>query len=519
VIDYFKTYRLAIVIVLLTAALLRIPSLEQPFDNDCGANAYHARLITRGEPLYSTHHPAHQLPAIYYTYALAFALLGDSVWSVKAFLILWTVLTVALVYRLGRLTLGHAEGLLGALFYSVLSSHVFLFGTTAQNELFANLPRMAAVYFLVRGQIDDVSPRQHALAGFFSAVAFLFRASYLSSLFLAFFLWVMASPWQPKSRRYDHLVTQCMSLAIGFCSGLLPVFAYFGSQGLLRRFLLVFQLGVRYVKARGDTGVPVLRWFCGPFVALAFNNVVLLSFSLLAAIRIVVEVLFHEHEEERSAVSYGPSSMVIWFFLSVLVTLVSKAGFLHYFLLIVPSLSLLAARFVIRMYQDLSLRLASNSSAVARSALAIALIMALGLSTRQNARYYSSYLRYKIGRGTFEEFLLEGWPALGRILLRVQVVADYVSVRTTPLDLIYVWSDDVQLYYLADRRCAIDTIWPLSVEATGSYRRVFVPETKYIIVGEGDDLPQAAWLSESLAKDYVLEAVVQGQKIYRRVSN
>ena len=75
----------------LLVTLLRLPSLEQPFDNDSGANAYHARLIVGGEPLYGTHHPAHHMPAVYYVYALVFLLLGDSTWAVKLFLIPWTI--------------------------------------------------------------------------------------------------------------------------------------------------------------------------------------------------------------------------------------------------------------------------------------------------------------------------------------------------------------------------------------------------------------------------------------------
>ena len=92
--------------------LLRAPSLEQPFGNDEGANAYHARLISRGEPLYGSHHPAHQLPGIYYTYALAFKLLGDTLWAVKFFLILVTIVSAYLLYRLGDLALGKGTGIL-----------------------------------------------------------------------------------------------------------------------------------------------------------------------------------------------------------------------------------------------------------------------------------------------------------------------------------------------------------------------------------------------------------------------
>ena len=82
-------------------SILRLPTLEEPFDIDSGANAYHARLIFRGEPLYSTHHTAHHLPGVYYTYVLAYMIFGDSIWSVKIFLIPWTILTAFFIYKIG----------------------------------------------------------------------------------------------------------------------------------------------------------------------------------------------------------------------------------------------------------------------------------------------------------------------------------------------------------------------------------------------------------------------------------
>jgi len=91
----------------LLVILLRTPSLEQPFHNDCGAIAYHARLILRGEPLYGTHHPAHHTPAVYYAYALAFLLLGDSVLAVKLLLVVWIYATAYLMFRLGGPAAGH----------------------------------------------------------------------------------------------------------------------------------------------------------------------------------------------------------------------------------------------------------------------------------------------------------------------------------------------------------------------------------------------------------------------------
>jgi hypothetical protein len=123
--SYYQEWLIIIGLSLLVI-LLRLPSLDHPFDNDSAANAYHARLIVQGEPLYGLHHPAHHLPGVYYTYALAFSLLGDNVWAVKFLLLGWTIATVYLLYRLGSLLIDW-----GAQFFTPFSRRTFGCGATA----------------------------------------------------------------------------------------------------------------------------------------------------------------------------------------------------------------------------------------------------------------------------------------------------------------------------------------------------------------------------------------------------
>jgi hypothetical protein len=56
-IPYYREWLIVIGLSLLII-LLRLPSLEHPFDSDSAANAYHARLIWRGELLFIWHSPS-----------------------------------------------------------------------------------------------------------------------------------------------------------------------------------------------------------------------------------------------------------------------------------------------------------------------------------------------------------------------------------------------------------------------------------------------------------------------------
>jgi hypothetical protein len=78
------------------------------------------------------------------------------------------------------------------------------------------------------------------------------------------------------------------------------------------------------------------------------------------------------------------------------------------------------------------------------------------------------------------------------------------------------------LYYLADRRCAVDIIWPDRLETpvmpgglAGTQRRLLARTTKLIVVA-WDNPPD--WLRQGLAEHYELTQVIAGRKVYQRTA-
>lgn len=507
--------------------LLRFPSLEQPFDNDGGAHAYHARLILAGEPLYGSHHPGHHLPGIYYTYALALLLLGDSVWAVKFFMLLWTVAAVYLLYRLGALAINQQAGLLAAVFLAILSSHLWLWGTTAGREQFANLPRIAAVlvlFYLVRTKGADW---RFMFVGLLGAVAFLFKAVYLSPLVLAGITLAVewwrqreyAGSWRAAFRRAGWM-------SAGFLLGILPVLLHFAWLGLWSRFTLVFTLGQGYVQQH-NVDTPLLLWPIYPLFGLWFNNGALLILGLAGFFIILVGLPRvwraatarqpGPPSKSASGRHFFPVYICIWLILSYLEGNVTAVLYLHYYLLLVPPLALLAAYFLVEFWQRACQLPARPTRTVARLALMGTFVLVLAVSVANNATFYNRYVLYKSGLATFETFVTEGWPGIGPQIWTAYEVANYVAERTTTDDRLYYWSDNAQLYYLANRRSALDVIWPIHAGATAPYQRIFEPSTKYVILGEVDNLERPDWLYSELGGRYVLETVIQEQEIYRRV--
>jgi 4-amino-4-deoxy-L-arabinose transferase-like glycosyltransferase len=509
---------LIVVGLTLLVILLRWPSLEQPFDNDSGANAYHARLIGRGEPLYSTHHPAHHLPGVYYTYALAFFLFGDSVWSVKFFLIFWTIIIVYLIYHLGIMMSGKAMGVTAAIFYALLSSHVWLWGTTAQIELFANLPRVATVYCLFHLLVRPKQSWLYFLVGLFSLTAVMFKAVYFSPLALGL-LTILYQGWPARAITGAWWLTlqRGLWLGLGFFLALLVVLAYFGALGLLSNLFLAFLLGQKYVHLYNISSVDLGNWLLYPFSGLAVNNALLLIYSLTAGLMIAIE-LWRNRSCIKNHKLVLAGYVVIWYILSFMEASASRIPFFHYYLLMIPSLALLVAWFIFKVFSDIQPYFSGKHPVAAIWLLILLFVLPLTLSVNQNFNYYSQYIQYKLGWADYQSFLLTAQGIIGPDFPQVQKLADYVQRHSLATDRLYYWSESMQLYYLADRRAPIEIIWPLYVEAMGPYQRIFGPQTKYIIVSRSNRIPPPVWLYPQLAQQYHLEIVIEDQEIYRRAN-
>ncbi len=498
--------------VFIIAILLRLPALDMLIDNDGGARAYHARLILAGDPLYGTHHTGHHLPAIYYTYALAMAAFGDSAWAIQFLLLLWTLPTVYFLYRLTfELTEDWATAVLAALFYAILSAHVQLWGQTAETELFANLFRIMALWLLVVLLKRQRPAWQFMGVGLLAAGAFLYKPVYLSPLALAgLALLITWSRRRSKGDSWQWLWRCSGATALGFLTGLLPVLLYFVSEGLWERLLLVFTLGQSYGAANSlnpEVASGAVRWLLYPLLplyGLGINNAFLLIFSLAAALLILINKALR-----RSPLLW----LLIWYLLSFVEAGINLELFAHYYLLIVPSLAVLAAWFIRKLYRDL---LAANKGFWATAVLSTLLVIALGISAWENSMYWWHYLRYKTGSASLEDFVESGWPGFGARLTRVSDLANFVATETEPDENVYYWSEDVQLYYLAERRPPIDMIWPIDIAATGPPQRVFARQTSLIVVDERREPTPPDWFLAQLAANYVLEAEFDEQLIYRR---
>lgn len=490
--------------------LLRLPGVPQPFDNDSGAIAYHARLINEGLPLYGEHHPGHHMPGAYYAFAAAFRLLGDGVASIKIALIPWTLLVVWLVYRTGALLFDRSTGIAAAVFCALLGSHVKLLGLTGEIELWANLPRALGVYLVVLALVGRERGWLWGLVGLTGAWALAFKAVYVTPLAVGGGVAAVEFLRHRAERGAAAvLLRRSVWMMLGLLAGAAPIVGYFAAVGLLDRFLLVFRMGQDYVAFRGhDAGW--LTMLTLPILGLRRINAAVLLLGLAGFFGMLAGRLRSLHPRRPTY------PLALWLFVSVLEAGVTRVSFSHYPLLVVPALSLTAAPPALAGYRRLRERLQRRAPALRTAALALVVAAVLLVGYHRNLRLMGYWVGYRAGLVDYETYLVGGWNK-GADLLRVQRLADYVEAATAPEDRIYYWSGDLQLYYLSRRRCASEFIWPIEAEPTGAREQILSPATAYILVGHNRYAPVPDWLEAGLARDYVLETVIEDQRIYRRL--
>lgn len=490
--------------------LLRIPSLDEPLDNDSGAVAYHARLILHGEPLYSTHHTGHHMPGAFYTYALAFMLFGDQQFAPKMLLLPWTILVCWVLYYLGRKVSGEGTGVIAAVFFALISSQVMLKGMTGEPELFANLPITFAIALIILLLIKKSSSWLWLWVGVLSALAVIYKVVNLAPLATAG-ITILADFWEKhhmpgESRKF---LERMIWLGIGFAIPILGMVAYFAQHGLLSRFLLIFSLGLKYVQEFSDLVQPLpLPPLIGfPIFLMSFNNIVLLVIGLVAALRMF-----------RNKVKLSPPDLAIrvalisWLLLSFVEAGINRVGLAHYVLLIVPALSFFAALEINGIYLQMR---EQSSQKKARILAGGMLSLVLLNSVITNRSIYVHEAAYRLGKETYEQSLAER-PGAGEFYLKIKPVAEYIRSHTAPEDLVYYWGTDAQFYYLAERRCALEFIWPYYATSSKNLENIFASQTKYIILASVEEQPRPIWLINGMSKDYHYETSIQGIEIYQR---
>lgn len=502
----FQTAKKSLIFLLLLGVfvvLVRLPSLGV-FDKDSGAIAYHARQILEGQPLYSTHHPIHHLPGAYYTYAAIFALLGDRFTSVKLALIFWIWLNAGVIYLIGRKAGTSLGGGLASLFFVLATALPTLHGDTAEIEQFANLPLSLTI--LTAGYIlaERKPERWYLVAGILGGISFLYKATYLHSLAAVGITLLIETILLRDRSAWSALFKAGFYALAGFAAALAIVAVYFAAIGVWPRLMLVFQFGTSYV-SRLDS--PVDNILLIPLFLVARANPALTVIGLVGLVQALRRTgVTNKREQASGSVRL---MLAVWLVMSVTAAGVSRLPFVYYGLLVIPALSLLAGTEIGQLWERSRYE---RPLAWVAGLLVVAILFNGVILSRQ---YFSAYLQFRLGNISEAAYLREG-PTMGEAHLNSMEVAAFLRTHSNSDDLIFVWSDNVQIYYFAGRRTPADMLWPHYLDET-AISQALSKKPLYVIVAPKIvfNVP-IDFLLQEISDDYSLETVIGGLQIFRR---
>ena len=486
------------VILALLVAVLRLPSLNLILDTDSSQNAFFARQLLRGENLYDKFHPGYHLPGIFYTFLLAFKLFGDNPVAPKLLLFAFMSVSAWLIFLMGRAFFNELAGILGAIFYILGSSQLYLAGMTVDREHFANLPLIVTM-FLVLILIKKKAPViQFGWVGVLGAICILYKIIFIGPL-AAGGAAILINAWLEKGElgTGKKLISRLGIVALGLILPLALVGGYYASIGLWQRLMLVFPLGFSYVN---DSSMLVIfpKPFGFPLFMVAMNNIALLVFGLFGTYRLIRRAF-----PLRTLENLTDFTLALWLIISFALAGFRGGGFPHYPLITIPPLALMGGVEISLNYQRWRIK-SSSKQAMLGAAIMTALIV-----FNFFWRNYDLYRLYLPGshdqKASFQSQQTQE-----------QAVIDYIKSHTTSDDFIYVWSVNSQLYYYADRLPPPDMQGFTYVSNTGRSERIFNPRIKYVVVDDMKIFSRPQWLLDGLERSYLLETVINGMEIYRR---
>jgi len=150
---YQNVFRLALWLLfgatLVAVTWARIRLLGLPLERDEGEYAYTGQLLLQGIPPYKLAYSM-KFPGTAASYALLMSIFGDTTTGIHLGLIVINLVTVGLIFFLGRYLLSELAGLAAAAAYGVISLMPYVLAQAAHATHFVVLPAIAGTSILLR---------------------------------------------------------------------------------------------------------------------------------------------------------------------------------------------------------------------------------------------------------------------------------------------------------------------------------------------------------------------------------
>ena len=438
----FRVVAWTLFVATLTAVMwARIRLAGLPLERDEGEYAYSGQLLMHGIPPYRLAYSM-KFPGTSVVYALVMSIFGDSSKGIHLGLVLINLVTVGLILFLGRNLLGQVAGVMAAAAYSVLSLMPYVLGSAAHATHFVVVFAVAGVLLLARA-LHRQSKALIFASGCLFGFALLVKQPGL--LFIVFgSVYLFNRDWRAQLSTQNIVFRNLLFLS-GAAAPLLVAFVALWNAGVFGKFWF---WTINYASQYGRQ-VPI--WEGLQIFVDHFGTAIGTAWPIWAAAAVGFVVCI-----VSPSLRVRADFLLTFAFFSVLAVC---AGFYfrpHYFILLLPAVSLLAGAAAVWAINAARIR-AHNL----RSFVLILFAVCLAWPLWSEADFFferplAEANRMINGTNPFPESVKIG---------------EYIRAQSTPSDTIAVLGSEPQIYFYSKRHSATGYIYTYGLMEPQPYAR------------------------------------------------
>jgi hypothetical protein len=418
---------------------IRIRLLGIPLERDEGEYAYAGQLILQGIPPYNLAYNM-KFPGTYAAYAAIMSIFGQTITGIHLGLLLVNLATIVLVFLLGRQLVNSVAGLTAGMSYAVLSVSPSVLGFAGHATHFVLLPVLGGTLVLLN------TTKRPAFRWLFAS-GVLFGLGVLMKQPAAFFALFGAAYLVSNDLHHRFRLEKILQRTLIFSAGvILPLgitCLLLWSIGVFGRFWF---WTIDYARQYGSQ-VPFSQ--ASRFFFYSAKEVIAACWPIWALAGIgLVATLWERRSRPVAAFLLG------FLFFSALALCPGFYFRLHYFILVLPAVSLLAGVGIGRLSG-----LSMDRSIVVRFIPVLILGFALAWPILAEKKFFFEVSPAEASRMIYPEA-----PFVESIR-----IAEYLRKHTTRNDTIAVLGSEPQIYFYSDRHSATGYIYAYGLMETQKY--------------------------------------------------
>jgi hypothetical protein len=485
----------AVVIVIMMVALIRVRLLEVPLERDEGEYAYAGQLILEGVAPYEQVYNM-KMPGIYVAYALIEATFGQTHGGIHLGLLVINAVTIVVLFLLAGELFGPVAGVASSCTFAVLSLGQHVQGVFANAEHFVILPAMCGIWLLVRG-INRAKILLLGVGGMLLGLGFLIKQH--GGVFIVFGgLYLVFRELGRRTFNWKGTIVRSTVFALGVLLPIGVTCLILWWAGVFGRFWFwTIEYAREYVSSEPlSVGLETFRYWITRIIGSGVYLWILSGIGLL--------LLWFIETFRRYWVFVA--GFVIFSFLAICPGFYFRP---HYFILLMPAVSLLAGIGFACIHNFFS----RDQSVLVRLVIPLLLVFGVLFDVCYRQRdYFFNWSPERVsrsiyGRNPFPESL---------------EVAKYIREHSSEDDRIAVIGSEPQIYFYSHRRSATGYIYTYPLMENHKYalemqeemiREIESARPEYLVFA---NIP-TSWLVGSDSERRILQWFHQYKRNYHKV--